>query len=171
MVNLKNCSYLENYWRLSKIEFIFGAYVFLKFSRLSSKYLIQKIIFRIPRCNWDLYFCLWRLCFFEVFVAEIQFLDQNCFYFLSHFLYGISVFNLRNNADFNGNFKTWEKGEFKELLISQKPLVKKPNKGNLWRLCFFEVFAAAIQIFDQKNISFSNSAIELRFLLVFSKIP
>ena len=48
---------------------------------------------------------------------------------------------------------TWETGEFKELLISRKLLEIELNKVHFWRLCFFEVFGAEIQIFDQQ-ISF-----------------
>ena len=45
---------------------------------------------------------------------------------------------------------TWEIGEFKEYLISRKLLEIEQNKVHFWRLCFFEVLGAEIQIFDQQ---------------------
>ena len=44
---------------------------------------------------------------------------------------------------------TWEKGEFKELLISRKLLEIELNRFHFRRLCFFEVFEAEIHFFDQ----------------------
>ena len=55
--------------------------------------------------------------------------------------------------------KTWENGDFTELLISRKLLEIEPNRVNFWMLCFFEVFASKIQFFRLKKNCFSNSAL------------
>ena len=45
---------------------------------------------------------------------------------------------------------TWERGEFKELLIFRKLLDIELNKVHFWRLSFFEVLGAEIQFLDQQ---------------------
>ena len=45
---------------------------------------------------------------------------------------------------------TWERGEFKELIIFRKLLEIELNKVHFWRLSFFEVLGTEIQFFDQE---------------------
>ena len=65
---------------------------------------------------------------------------------------------------------TWETGEFKEFVISRKLLEIELNKVHFWRLCFFELFEAEIQFFDQQfflQISPQNFKIVFKFLSSF----
>ena len=75
----------------------------------------------------------WRLCFFEVFGAEIHFICQILF--------------LAQTRISKRILTTWERGEFEELLISRKLLEIELYRSHFWRLCFFEVFEAEIHFF------------------------
>ena len=75
-----------------------------------------------------------RLCFFEVFGAEIHF-------------FGLKFF-LASTRISQQILTTWEKGEFKELLISRKLLEIELYRFHFRRLWFFELFVAEIYFFD-----------------------
>ena len=94
-------------------------------------------------------FHFWRLCFFEVFEAEIHFFAWN--FFLVQTL--ISKWILT----------TWERGEFEELLISRKLLEIELYRSHFWRLCFFEDFEAEIHFFSW-NVFLAQTLISQRIL-------
>ena len=116
-----------------------------------------------------------RLCFFQLFWAEIWFFYLICF-LKFRLIFGIFVGIIINNPawivflerGFTSVILTTSKnGEFKDLVISRDLMEIELNGVHFRRLCFFELFDTEIRIL-YRIFFFSNSAIFLGFLLVSS---
>ena len=131
--------------------------MFLMFSRVKSKFLTKKLFFKFCFVIEISISVFGGYVFLKFLGLKSIFWTKNVFNFWAVFLMGDRSLISEITPISMVILKTWENGEFKELLISRKLLEIEPNRSFL-EVMFFWSFRSWNHNFWKKKL-FSNSAL------------